>query len=771
MANGAHTSGRHYTDDDTIHNGSLGDGQSDNSTEMTPHLPSQGLTAEQSEHLLGGSRHENLIDDDEGGDNLHVKEYGDLSDVRPRPRREAWWRTCIFLCAVLASTLSLLLLVKIAFFDGAAVRPEQTEQTEHAEYTELAMTSVVPVPEVVATTAPTPATTTEPVGYEATETPSFRRPESDYVLDRNWDYNAPPTVREYNWVVQNIEANPDGIFRTMITINGQFPGELIRCNEGDTIVVNVENKAANATAIHWHGLFQNGTNHMDGTPGATQCPIAPGRSFRYEFTVRGQSGTYFYHGHQGAESLDGLIGPMVIHSRDERKNQVLPYDTDRVVLVQDWYHDLSSGLLKEALAPGSESPPLPNGALVNGANVVNCDAYPDRRCDNSTGARVPALDLEAGASHRLRFINIGGFAWFEVSLDRHLSLPVTEVDGVDVAPVLEKTLLIAPGQRYSVVLTTNETSTPDRAYWLRARIATHCFSEYTLAGKDNPQALAIVRYTDIGDSRHKQQQLDPARIPTTNSDSGDYIVLCQDMNTRKPPNVYHPVPAVPAPAYADHSYYIRLNIEIHDHQLQRGYLNESSYRPNLLSPALHRAVDGLHEGNTSYIGADGAGTLAAFDTRSELVLAHKDVKVIDLIIQNFDEGSHPLHLHGHEMFVLGSGHGYFPGYVALGLKPEGKGLLNPQNASVIASPVRRDVVSVEGFGWTILRVVVDNPGVWKFHCHMIWHGDGGMGMLLLSRTDVLRDIVIPEANRALCEASTAELESGGAPKDSLWSGR
>ncbi|CAK7208744.1 hypothetical protein SEUCBS140593_000277 [Sporothrix eucalyptigena] len=709
--------------------------------------------AEQSQRLLGDNNDNAYTSDD--------KEYGDLEEVHPRSRREPWWRTYLFFFAVLASLLSLLMLVKIGFFDGPATKSTQAAPSEEH------VPETTPVPVAVTTTAAeVVTTTTAAASHEEIETEaSFRRPESDYVLDPRWDYNAPPTVREYNWVVQNIEANPDGVFRTMTTINGKFPGELIRCNEGDTIVVNVENRAVNATALHWHGLFQNGTNHMDGTPGATQCPIAPGRSFRYEFTVQGQSGTYFYHGHQGAEALDGMIGPIVIHSRDEKKNQLLPYDTDRVVLVQDWYHDHSGGLLKEALAPGSESSPLPNGALINGANVVNCDAYPDRRCDNTTGARLPALDLESGASHRLRFINIGGFAWFEVSLDRHLSLPVTEIDGIDVAPVLEKTLLIAPGQRYSVVLTANETSTPDRAFWLRARITTHCFAEYTLAGQDNPQAAAIVRYTDSTNSRLK---IDKNRIPTTNGDSGAYIVVCQDMNTRKAPNTYQPVPALRAPEHADHSYFFRLNLEIHGYRLQRGYLNESSYRPNLLSPALYRAIDGLKSGNASFNTPDGVASAAAFDRSTELVIAHKEIKVIDLIFQNFDEGSHPLHLHGHQMFVLGSGHGYFPGYESFGLKPDGRGLLDPHNDSAIANPVRRDVVSVEGFGWTIVRVVVDNPGVWKFHCHMIWHGDGGMGMLLLSRTDDLKDWTIPEANRALCEASASELELGAAPKDSLW---
>lgn len=120
---------------------------------------------------------------------------------------------------------------------------------------------------------------------------TFRRQSSDYIIDPDWDYDAPPTRREYRWVITDITANPDGVFRPMLAINGQFPGPMIVCNEGDTIVVDVINEAKNATALHWHGLFQNGTNWNDGTVGVTQCPIAPGRSYRYEYTVKGQAGT------------------------------------------------------------------------------------------------------------------------------------------------------------------------------------------------------------------------------------------------------------------------------------------------------------------------------------------------------------------------------------------------------------------------------------------------------------------------------------------------
>ena len=174
---------------------------------------------------------------------------------------------------------------------------------------------------------------------------------NDYILDPDWDFNARPQRREYYWTVQDQVHNPDGIYRPMMLVNSQFPGPLIEVNEGDTIVVHVDNQAVNATSIHWHGIYQNGTPHMDGTVGITQCPIASGAKFTYEFTASDQSGTYWWHAHHGVQSSDGMHGPLIIHSRDEKKVQQIEYATDRVVLVSDHYHELASALLWQYLKP------------------------------------------------------------------------------------------------------------------------------------------------------------------------------------------------------------------------------------------------------------------------------------------------------------------------------------------------------------------------------------------------------------------------------------
>ncbi|KAL5614173.1 hypothetical protein BROUX41_000011 [Berkeleyomyces rouxiae] len=211
---------------------------------------------------------------------------------------------------------------------------------------------------------------TVPVVDNPYESPRLR-PMDDYIIDPTWDYSAKPTVREYFWTIADAELNPDGVFRPMILINNKFPGPLIEANIGDNLIVHINNRGTNATSIHFHGLFQNGTNSMDGTVGITQCPIAPETAYMYNFTVDGQSGTYWYHAHYAGQASDGVFGPLVIHAPNEKGElQKVQYASDRVVMVHDHYHDTSFLLLMEYLASGNENQePVPESALINGHGV------------------------------------------------------------------------------------------------------------------------------------------------------------------------------------------------------------------------------------------------------------------------------------------------------------------------------------------------------------------------------------------------------------------
>lgn len=92
-------------------------------------------------------------------------------------------------------------------------------------------------------------------------------------------------TRSYDFTIAECNIRPDGVeTKKAVCVNGQFPGPLIEANYGDMIRVKVTNKLHDeGTSMHWHGFLQTGMNQMDGVPGVTQCPIAPGDTMTYEF--------------------------------------------------------------------------------------------------------------------------------------------------------------------------------------------------------------------------------------------------------------------------------------------------------------------------------------------------------------------------------------------------------------------------------------------------------------------------------------------------------
>ncbi|KAJ5723883.1 hypothetical protein N7488_001918 [Penicillium malachiteum] len=69
----------------------------------------------------------------------------------------------------------------------------------------------------------------------------------------------------YDFNLTWVMANPDGLHeRKVLGVNGQWPLPIIEVEKGDRLVVNMHNGLGDKnSSIHWHGLYQNGTNNMD----------------------------------------------------------------------------------------------------------------------------------------------------------------------------------------------------------------------------------------------------------------------------------------------------------------------------------------------------------------------------------------------------------------------------------------------------------------------------------------------------------------------------
>lgn len=69
----------------------------------------------------------------------------------------------------------------------------------------------------------------------------------------------------------------------------------------------------------------------------------------------------------------------------------------------------------------------------------------------------------------------------------------------------------------------------------------------------------------------------------------------------------------------------------------------------------------------------------------------------------------------------------------------------------------RDTVQIPSRGYAVLRFRADNPGVWLFHCHILWHLATGMAMLVDVQGDptgqVAHDVSLLSATSGVCPVS------------------
>ncbi|KAH8111779.1 laccase [Phellopilus nigrolimitatus] len=277
------------------------------------------------------------------------------------------------------------------------------------------------------------------------------------ILSLSFSRQALAAVVRHDLNIVNAQLAPDGFTRSTVVANGTFPGPLISGNIGDNFQINVIDNLTDATmrratSVHWHGLFQAGTNEMDGPAWVNQCPIVPDQSFLYNFSTPGQSGTYWYHSHLSTQYCDGLRGPLVLYDPNDPHKDLYDVDDETTVItLADWYHSVAPSLFPNL----GNVDPIPNTTTINGLG---------RNTNGPSDAPLSIVNVTAGQRYRFRIVSTSCSPAYNFSIDGH-NMTIIETDGVETVPLTVDLLTIFPAQRYSVVVTADQ---PVDNYWIRA---------------------------------------------------------------------------------------------------------------------------------------------------------------------------------------------------------------------------------------------------------------------------------------------------------------
>ncbi|KAA1094152.1 sphingosine N-acyltransferase lac1 [Puccinia graminis f. sp. tritici] len=484
-----------------------------------------------------------------------------------------------------------------------------------------------------------------------------------------------------------------------------------------------------AVTIHWHGIFQRESPWMDGVTGVTQCPIPPGHNFTYSFKINNQYGTFWYHAHAQNFNSDGIAGPMIVHSVNDPLKRGVDFHQDIILLINDWYHDMSQSVLQQLLSPtgynNSLAAPSPNSALVNGIGYFDCNNAPaNATC--TTPNQSLTFDVPVGTKTRFRLIGAGSHALFRFSVDEH-TLNVTETDSTGVVgpPAIHR-VPFHNGERYSVIIDTSRDTVGSTVY-LRAAMDTDCFAWLApgITGRAGT-ALGIIR---IVDPKRLPPSNSSVALPTT-SDWSDTIggaCLDLDVSTMRPLVPQDACTNLLGTVYFSTSFGTIASVNGNSTSISgRFFVNGTTWitRPN--RPLLNELLSG------------GPGTINASDVAA---FTFEQPGCYDIVINNLDAAlDHSYHLHGVDGWIVATGSGQINATTVSSLQ------YNTTN------PLRKDTQVVGGGSYHVVRVQADNPGVWILHCHLGWHLGAGFAGMVVMQPSVLRQKTAPEGNQRLCRA-------------------
>jgi len=544
---------------------------------------------------------------------------------------------------------------------------------------------------------------------------------------------ASAKIQTHTFVLQSKSVKKLCGTHNIITVNGQFPGPTLHVRNGDTLIVKVYNKAQYNATIHWHGVRQFRTGWADGPEYITQCPIRPGGSYTYRFTITGQEGTLWWHAHSSWLRAT-VYGALIIYPRLGTNYPFARPDRQIPVVLGEWWNRNPIDVVNQATRTGA-APNVSDAFTINGQPG---DLYP---CSSSDTFRA---SVKAGGTSLLRIINAGMNTDLFFSVANH-SMTVVAIDASYTKPRQTNVLMLGPGQTTDVLLTADQGI---GRYYMAAR----AYSSGQGVPFDNTTTTAILEYEGSSTTSAPAMPNLPFYNDTqtvTNFADGLRSLASQD----------HPV-FVPQSVHENLFYTVGLGL-INCPGQSCGGPNGSRFAASMnnISFVLPTSFSILQ---AQQLGKKGIFTTdfpdnppVQFDYTAQNISRGlwspvKDTRVkvlnynatVQIILQGtniFAGESHPIHLHGYDFYIVGAGFGNY----------------NSQTDSQkfnLVDPPMRNTVNVPVNGWAAIRFVADNPGAWLMHCHLDVHITWGLATVFVVNNgpDDLLSLESPPRDLPLC---------------------
>ncbi|XP_076925439.1 laccase-14-like [Bidens hawaiensis] len=535
-----------------------------------------------------------------------------------------------------------------------------------------------------------------------------------FVLLGNMLQSQAALVR-YNFVIQETKYTRLCSSKNILTVNGQYPGPTISARRGDTVIVDVINKASQNITIHWHGVKLPRYPWSDGPEFITQCPIQPGTRFSQKVVLSDEEGTLWWHAHSdwSRATVHGLlvVSPKIGTSFPFPK----PHAEVPVILGDWWKNDIQT-VMEEFMTNGGD--PAPSDALT--INGQPGDFY------NCSRPETTKVNVDSGKTYLLRMVNaaMNNIMFFAIA-DHQLT--VVGTDGAYTKPLKANYVAISPGQTIDVLLVANQ---PRNRYYMAAKL----YNSNPRSEFDDTTTTAIIEYN--GKYTPSPSPIVPT-LPAFNdrNASANFTSSLRSLASR-----VHPID-VPMTITRKFLYTLSINTLPcasnttclgPRHNRFAASINNITFdapRTSILG-AYYRGVNGVYgddfPDNPPFIfnyTQDNLNISLETPTNGTEVKVLKYNDTVELVFQGTNVVSgvdHPMHLHGYSFYVVGSGFGNFDRQ------------RDPLNYNLVDPPLQQ-TIAVPQNGWTAIRFRANNPGVWFMHCHFERHVSWGMEMVFIVR--------------------------------------